>query len=458
MNPKELREKRASLIAAASELTKKASDEKRDMTPEENQQFDDIMGAQLEAVEKNIQRADKLEAETAKLDQPQGRRTQPTQPGAGAMTTGSAGAVTSATVTITGGEARMDDKSTDGFRDIGEFARSVFLADFRGGARSLDPRLETRAKLTGAANEGSGAEGGFLIPSGFSTTILQKVMGEEALLPKTNLTQGIAGNALATVMDNDVPYSTTGIRAYWLDELEQKTKSAPRLNLQTRKLNKIAALVPASDEILEDAPVIEDLIRRKAPLAITYEVNRAIIAGNGVGQPLGIVNAPGTIEVAKESGQAADTILLANVLKMWARMYAPSRKNAIWITTQDVDGILPLMRFDTTSDTPVPVYMPVNGIAGAPYGTLMGRPLFYTAAANAVGDKGDLILADLDHYRSATKGAGVKVDTSIHLYFDYDATAFRFVLRVTGQPDWEAAATPRVGATVSPFVVLAERA
>jgi len=47
---------------------------------------------------------------------------------------------------------------------------------------------------------------------------------------------------------------------------------------------------------------------------------------------------------------------------------------------------------------------------------------------------------------------------SIHLWFDYDTTAFRFVLRIAGQPWWSAAADPRDGsATYSPFVALAER-
>jgi hypothetical protein len=50
--------------------------------------------------------------------------------------------------------------------------------------------------------------------------------------------------------------------------------------------------------------------------------------------------------------------------------------------------------------------------------------------------------------------------SSIHLRFDYDQTAFRFVFRIDGQPWWPTAATPLYATsdTLSPFVTLAERA
>ena len=75
-----------------------------------------------------------------------------------------------------------------------------------------------------------------------------------------------------------------------------------------------------------------------------------------------------------------------------------------------------------------------------------------------LGTQGDIGLADFSQYLIGDKG-GIKVATSIHLRFDYDETAFRFVLRYDGQPWWLSALTPRRGtSTLSPFVVLAVRA
>ena len=56
------------------------------------------------------------------------------------------------------------------------------------------------------------------------------------------------------------------------------------------------------------------------------------------------------------------------------------------------------------------------------------------------------------------KSGGVRSDTSIHLWFDQNATAFRFVLRMSGQP-WLSAAIARASGsnTLSHFVSLAAR-
>ena len=73
------------------------------------------------------------------------------------------------------------------------------------------------------------------------------------------------------------------------------------------------------------------------------------------------------------------------------------------------------------------------------------------------GTVGDVILADLSKYLSAVKGA-VKADTSIHLWFDQNTTAFRFVMRMNGQPWLSAAIARKNGSnTLSHFVTVATR-
>ena len=53
------------------------------------------------------------------------------------------------------------------------------------------------------------------------------------------------------------------------------------------------------------------------------------------------------------------------------------------------------------------------------------------------------------------KAGGMRSDVSIHLYFDSDQTAFRFIMRVGGQSYWSAAITRQNGSnTLSPIVTL----
>jgi len=56
------------------------------------------------------------------------------------------------------------------------------------------------------------------------------------------------------------------------------------------------------------------------------------------------------------------------------------------------------------------------------------------------------------------KKGGMQADSSIHVAFLTGEQAFRFTLRLDGQPFWKSPLTPYKGTTtVSPFVVLQNR-
>jgi HK97 family phage major capsid protein len=111
-----------------------------------------------------------------------------------------------------------------------------------------------------------------------------------------------------------------------------------------------------------------------------------------------------------------------------------------------------------TGGTTLVAYMPPGGLSANPYATLMGRPVVPVEWCATLGTVGDIILADLRHYVTATKGM-IEPNMSIHLRFDYDESVFRFIFRIDGQPWWTAALTPYKGAnTQSCFVALATRA
>jgi HK97 family phage major capsid protein len=105
----------------------------------------------------------------------------------------------------------------------------------------------------------------------------------------------------------------------------------------------------------------------------------------------------------------------------------------------------------------VPVYLPANGISGAPFATLFGRPVIPVEYAATLGTVGDVVLADLSQYGLLTKG-GIKQASSLHVAFTTDEMAFRATYRVDGQPLWKSTLTPFKGsATQSPTITLATR-
>jgi HK97 family phage major capsid protein len=334
------------------------------------------------------------------------------------------------------------DAGRGGFRSFGEFAQ-VVRASARPGAE-LDPRIRAAAPST-AGNEASGADGGFAVPPDFRSEIWQKVMGEESLLSRCDqLVTG--GNSITLPADETTPWqSSGGIQAYWESELAAINQSKPALSYKNIRLNKLTALVPVSEELLEDAPGMDSYLRTKAPIKMRAKLNTAVVRGTGVGQPMGILTSPSLITAAAISGQGAGTVVYGNIVAMWARMFAECRRNSVWLINQDIEPQLLRMAFDHSSPTPVPAYMPAGGASAAPFATLLGRPVIPIMPCSTLGTVGDIILADLSQYMAVTKGQDIKTDVSMHLFFDAAAMAYRFIMRVAGQPWWASTISPENG-------------
>jgi HK97 family phage major capsid protein len=94
-----------------------------------------------------------------------------------------------------------------------------------------------------------------------------------------------------------------------------------------------------------------------------------------------------------------------------------------------------------------------------PFGMLLGRPLIPVEHMSTIGDVGDIMLVDLSAYATGLRGGGIRSAVSIHLRFDFNETAFRFLFEMDGQPFVNTPLTPAQGAnTISTHVTLAARA
>ncbi len=441
-----LHDRLGDLSQAAVNIRAKADSEKRNLNSDEQSEIDGIYSA-FQETEAEIERRKNIENMTLKTAAPQPLKSEPEPTVADARASRKSPSVLTASA--------VEDRHKWGFRSPGEYFSAVVKASRSGG--TIDPRLIANAPTT-YGSEGVGVDGGFAVPPDFRATIVEKVMGIDSLLARTDQ-QTSASNSITFPADETTPWqSSGGILCSWESEGGLKAQSKPSLTEKTVKLNKLVSLVPMTDELLEDAGAMANYVNRKAPSKMTYAINNAIINGTGVGQPLGILNSAGTISVAAESGQAPDTVRFENIVNMWGRLTPQARSNAIWLLNPDVETQLMQMQFPGTG-TAVPAYLPPGGLSASPYGTLLGRPVIPNESNPALGDVGDIILGDLNSYLTVIKGGGVRQDVSIHLYFDYDITAFRFVFRIGGQPWWNLPITAAQAgaATRGFFVTLAAR-
>lgn len=449
----DLQDKLLDLLEKMEALQATADAASRDLTEDETADMKRYSD-EFEHTERDIDRRQKTAEMASRLNTSLGRQTEP-EPPAGAPDGGEGSrAAAGGNRPRTPAQPRNQrEHGRWGWQDMGSFAQGVQNASRNGGF--VDPRLVQNAPTT-FGTEGVGEDGGFAVPPEFREAIMSKVMGEDTLIGRTDQLTS-SSNSLVIPTDETTPWqSTGGIQAFWENEAAQLSQSKPALDQTSVRLNKLTALVPVTSELLEDAPAMDTYLRRKAPEKIDFKVTNAIFDGTGGGQPTGLLRSDSLISVAKESGQAADTVVFENINKMYARMFARWRQNAVWLINQDIEPQLGSLNHPGDSS---PVFMPPGGISQAPFGTILGRPIVPTEACKTLGDLGDIVFVDLSQYLTVTKTGGIRAETSIHLWFDYDMTAFRFILRVAGQPWWKAEIARFNGAnTLSWAVALAERA
>lgn len=355
--------------------------------------------------------------------------------------------------------AQVKDPNDKGpYKTLGGFLKDVAQASMPG--VSMPDQLRNYWASLGL-NESVPGQGGFLVQQDLVGGLFQRMYTDGEIMsrcwriPVGANSNGVKINALSE-SSRATGSRWGGVRGYWLNEGGTKTTSRPEFRQIALELHKVAALVYATDELLQDAIALEGIVSQIVPQELRFLTEDAIIRGNGGGQPSGILNSGALVSVTKEANQAADTVVFENILKMWSRMWAPSRRNAVWYINQDVEPQLYGMSMDVGTGG-VPVYMPAGGISGQPYGTLFGRPVIAIEQADTVGDQGDVMLLDLSQYALIEKG-GVQAASSIHVAFTTDEQVFRFVYRVDGQSLWNAALTPMNSSnTLSPFVVLDAR-
>lgn len=426
----ELQRKRAALIQEARSLVENCEQEKRVWGETDETRYSAIM-AEVSNVDAAIAREQKLlelETSTRSTHVPAAPVHHDPQP--------------------------QDEKR---FKSLGEQLRAVIQASE---ANSIpDSRLIRSAS---GMNEGIGSEGGFLVQTDFVQGLLTKAHETGLLasrckkIPISGESDGLSMN----VIDESSRANGSrwgGIVVYWRSEADTVSASKPKFRKLELQLEDLMGLCYATRNLLKDTTALEAVISQGFAEEFGYVMDDGIVTGNGSGQFLGILNSPCLVSVDKEVGQVAKTIVPENIIKMWARMWARSRTNAVWLINQDIEPQLNQMAMIVGTGG-VPVYLPAGGLSASPFAQLFGRPVIPIEQCKTLGTVGDILLADFSQYLLIDKGA-IEAAQSLHVKFLYDEQCFRFIYRVNGQPLWNSALTPANGTnTLSPFIALATRA
>lgn len=250
-----------------------------------------------------------------------------------------------------------------------------------------------------------------------------------------------------------IPRATQTVVVSWVDEAGKKPKTKPYIGQVIQTLKKLAAIVPFTDELLEDSAI--DLMSYTAQLIgeeIGREEDRVFLSGSIIaGDPFdGVLNATGVVTVPMAAAtQPGD--LDADLLNQ--AIYAiptPARPGAKWYMNPEVFGALQRIRTDQvaagdnaghyliqqpTGDQPARMWnypivltdeLPgLTDAGGDPWDASTPFMFFANLQKTCVyGDKGGLALKMLDQ-ASLTDDTG-----NVYNLAEHDMTAIRAVKRV----------------------------
>ena len=367
------------------------------------------------------------------------------------------------------------------FGGVGRFAAAVAALDSPG-LRKSDPgavaALDAWQRQLGEANvfhkdaflgmpefrgmaSTGGATGGYAVPVDFAAEVWDKARAEDGPLARcrtfTTATRQLRLPAFKETSRAD-GQRLGGMRYRWETELNDTPEDSSQLDELEFVLRRLSVRIDVSNDLMEDGPALEEALDHGASLELKYGIEEAMVRGSGSGVPRGVIDAACTVAVAASDGGTMD-----DVTRMWRSLWGPCRRNAVWLASDDaIDRIESAASAGAWSPS---MYIPAGASAyGGGYALLKGRPLIPCEHCPAAGNTGDVILGDWSQYalvrRRYTPDQGGTISPemsktmSMHVRFDADQSALRWLVRVDGQPLWKAKVAPaNGGAALGPFVV-----
>ena len=350
------------------------------------------------------------------------------------------------------GKDRLEGDKKGGYSCLGEYALDVMNAVMPGSAGMSD-RLKILAAPSGQATSRGGDES-FQVPVDFRQAIWQQVYGSETSFDIFSLFNPTPTNRSTVQIpkDESTPWGTTGVQAYCVIESGQMTGSNPATKMDLVPVDFLYAFVLATEDLLADLPMFNDRITQKSGDAIRFKASNAIVSGDGIGKPKGFMNGGALVTVAKETSQSTASLVAQNIANMYSRLISPQR--GFWLVSPDAFPQIITMTLNNN-----PIWIPEDGgFTQKPNGLLLGQPMYLTEHNSTLGTVGDIMFVNPDGYLLLQRSSAPEYAESIHLYFDYNIRAFRWIFRIGGQPYSNVAVTPfKTSSSRSHFVTLATR-
>lgn len=402
MKNMELRRKWAELRAANQAVLDKAKSENRaELNGEELEQFEKRQG-DIDRVAKQIELTERHAEQEAMRDKP------------------------------AAGEA-----DNGGFRNLGEF---IYTARFNPG------KLAERAM-----SMGTGSEGGFNLPEQFRSELLMVRPEASIVRPRAQvIPAGEPPDAKITMpaLDQGAHGAMAGVTVTWISEGGAKAETSTAFKEVSLEPSEVAGYITVTDKLLRNWQASSAFIANILREAIAGAEDYKFLRGNGVGCPVGVIDAANTAKISVARNAASD-VKFVDVATMLGKMQPDSLSRAVWVAS-----ITTLPKIVNIQDDLKASIFIRGDVTRAIPDTLFGRPIIWTGKVPVLGTEGDLGLYDFSYYL-IKDGSGPFVAASEHVNFTTNKTVVKAFWNVDAKP-WpvEALLLEDAATTVSPFVTL----
>lgn len=386
---KQLTEKRQNIWSQTKELLDKAADEKRDLTAEEQEQYERLSTDMSELRQR-------IDSVTSTMEE-------------------NRAAEEALAKAVGTGEQRKDPEAPDLEARLRSF--------LKGEARAVSiSAADMREPWKRALTKGTATAGGNTVPTSFYDQLVQHMVDASGLL-----------QAGPTILNTDggetleVPITTSHGAAAMVAEAGTLAGTDPTFGKRTLGAYKYGQLIKVSSELADDTGVdlegyIADVAGRNVGLALAAH----LMGGTGTNQPTGILT---TATAGKTgAGSVGGAFEADDLIDLFFSVIAPYRnsRSAAWVVR---DATLAGVRKLKDGDGRY-LFAPAATF-GAP-DTLLGKPIYTdpNVPAVAAGAK-SVIFGDISRYFVRLAG-GVRFERSTDFAFDSDEVAFRAIIRGDG--------------------------
>lgn len=322
MNVNELLKAKREAKAKAESLLSAAIAAKRDMSAEENTQYDACV-AEVEKLDGFIAKASTVSGWSSDLEKSNGQAIRP-----------------SAT-----------NNPTEKTFASAEY-KSAVLTYARLGHSGIT------SDIVAVLNEGSGSAGGYAVPQEFATQLVEKLQNE-------NVMRQLA-NVITTASDRNIPVENALGFAAWTAESGAYNESDASFSRVILKANKLTRIIKVSEELLQDAMFdLQAYLVRNFGRVFAIAEEAAFVNGDGVAKPTGVL---GAAEVGITAASAT-TVTGDEIIGLYHSLKPAYRAQASFLMNDATALVIRKLK-DSQGR-----YLWADGFNQSP-STILGRPVY----------------------------------------------------------------------------------